>query len=109
MVMSIELGRQILLLTQQYKSNKEISEILGVSLRQLYYYKKKYQEFTNIDLSVESNTRLLIYKCHLCGMPTKDICRFFKVSAPTIYNITKQYRKKKIKLDFKISHIGIIE
>jgi len=107
---SMEMGRQILLLIQQGKTIKEIGEILSLPVRTIHSHKKKYQELTNIDMSVEYNQHLFAYKLYLAGMPIKDIARFLNYKRyNNVMLIIQKYKKSKIKIDLKTHTIGIIE
>jgi len=107
---SMDLGRQILLLVQQGKTIREVGEILSLPYRTIHRYKKKYQQLTNIDASVEYNKNIFAYKLYIAGMPVKDIARFldFKGSNNVYLNIRK-YKKSKIKVDVKVFNIGVIQ
>jgi hypothetical protein len=107
---SMEMGRQILLLIQQGKTIKEVGEILSLPARTIHRHKKKYQELTNIDMSIEYNQHLFAYKLYLAGMPMKDIARFLNYKRyNNVLSIIQKYKKSKIKIDLKIHTIGIIE
>jgi DNA-binding CsgD family transcriptional regulator len=107
---SMDLGKQILLLLQQGKTIKEIGEILSLPRMTIHRYKKKYQELTNIDMSVEYNKHLLAYKLYVAGMPIKDIARFLNYKRyNNVFLIIQKYKKSKIKIDVKVHQIGILE
>lgn len=106
----LEKGKQILLLTQQGKTAKEIADFLGVKPITIYKYKNQYKDLTGLDLSVKSNTQYLYYKLHKAGMPVKDIARFFDTSIVTVYNNITEAKNNNIQVEeIKLDFIGYLK